>query len=299
MTREVHPVQAEAGGRPVTAPPGAASLDSVPTIDRHAVKQLHRWLSPVLEKYFRSEVRGVERFPSEQTIVVTHHDGGVLPINGFCIGVAWHERFAFGRDLYVLSHDLFHRYSRGISERIGSLGIVPADRGTMDAALGTGASVLVMPGAARESFRPFWRRAEIDLGGRQGFVAQAIRWDVPITPVVSAGSHETVVVLHRGGELARRLGVPRLVRSADVLPLLAGFPWGIWALPFVPQFPLPAKLTTEVLAPMYLPKALGRKLRPRDAEDPTVVRAGFDAVLAVMQPALKRLYAERRFPVLG
>jgi len=260
---------------------------------------VHRVLDPIVRVWFRSEVRQLGRVPSEQTLVVTHHDGGVLPVNGLCFGLGWHEHFDFQRPLFVLTHDVLHQALPPLGSALRAVGCIRADRHQMDAALSTGASVLVFPGAARESFRPFWHRRRIDLGGRTGFVAQAIRWDLPITPVVTAGSHETLIVLSRGHQTAKRLGVQRLVRSADVWPVLAGLPWGLWALPFLPHVPLPAKLTTEVLEPIYLPKVLGRRLSPRDAEDPDVVQAGFHEVLRRMRAGLDRLYDARRWPIFG
>jgi 1-acyl-sn-glycerol-3-phosphate acyltransferase len=267
--------------------------------DPTTVRRVHRVVAPVVKRYFRSEVRGLERLPDSQTILVAHHDGGVLPLNGLCFAIGWHEYHDFSRPLYVLTHDVLHDLSHRFAGFFHALGMVRADRVVMDNALASGASVLVFPGAARESFRPFARRHTIDLGYRTGFVRQAIRWQLPITPVVSAGSHETFFVLYGGQRLARRLGLPRLVRSGDVLPVLAGLPWGLWALPFVPQFPLPAKITTEVLPPIWLPDVLGRQLSPADAQDPELVGLAFRTVLARMRAALRRLYRERRLPVLG
>jgi 1-acyl-sn-glycerol-3-phosphate acyltransferase len=271
----------------------------VPDVKVDTVRRSHKILSAIVKRYFRSEVRGMDRVPASQTIVVTHHDGGILPINGICLGVAWYDHFGFDRPLYVLTHDLIHRVFEGFTSLLADSGLVRADRHLMDATLRAGESVLIFPGAARESFRSFWDRREIDLGGRTGFVAQAIRWGLPITPVVSAGAHETLIVLTRGSSLAKRLGIPKLVRSADVMPVVAGLPWGVWVLPFLPQLPLPAKITSEVLEPIWLPEALGRSLTPADADDPEVVRAGFDVVLARMKAALNKLYDERKWPIIG
>ncbi len=271
----------------------------VPEIRAEVVKRSHRILSRFVKSYFRSEIRGAERLPSSQTIVVSHHDGGVLPINGICFGVAWYDHVGFDRPLYVLSHDLLHNLWDPFTRLLADSGVLRADRGAMDAVLASGQSVLLFPGAARESFRTFWQRKNIDLGGRKGFVAQAIRWGIPITPVVSAGSHETVVVLSGGHDFAKFLGIPKLVRSADVWPLLAGLPWGVWALPFLPQIPLPAKITTEVLPPIHLSEALGRDLEPHHADDPEIVQAGFDVVIGRMRKHLGALYDERKYPVFG
>jgi len=292
-------VQHPTDGRDASTKRAPHAKHLVPEIRRDVIQRSHKILSRFVKSYFRSEIRGADRLPKSQTIVITHHDGGVLPINGICFGVAWYDQFGFDRPLYVLTHDLLHSLWDPFSRLLADSGLLRADRKAMDAVLARGQSVLLFPGAARESFRTFWERKNIDLGGRKGFVAQAIRWGLPITPVVSAGSHETVVVLSGGHDLARKLGVPKLVRSADVLPLLAGLPWGVWALPFLPQIPLPAKITTEVLPPIHLSEALGRDLEPHHADDPEIVNAGFDLVVSRMRERLGELYDERKFPVLG
>ena len=254
------------------------------------IRQSHAVFRPIVKGYFRSEVRGLGRIPASQCLIVTHHDGGILPINGLCFGAAWYEHFDFARPLYVLAHDLIHRVFSPFTDLLPRSGVVPADRHVMDRVLQAGHSVLVFPGAARESFRPYWERKQIDLGGRVGFVRQAMRHRIPIVPLVSAGGHETMFVLSRGTRLARWLRVKSLVRSGDVLPILAGLPWGVWALPVLPQFPLPAKITSEVLTPIELS---GDPDRPED------VAAGFLQVIEPMQRTLERLYAERSLPIWG
>lgn len=271
----------------------------VPRIEQAVLRRSHGILSRIAKSYFRSEIRGLHRLPQSQTIIVTHHDGGMLPINGICFGVHWYDHFGFDKPLYVLTHDALHSLWDPISKLMADSGLLRADRRAMDAVLKTGQSVLLFPGAARESFRSFWQRRNIDLGGRKGFVAQAIRWKIPITPVVSAGAHETVVVLSSGQKIAQWLGIPNIVRSADVLPVVAGLPWGVWAIPGLPQLPIPSKITTEVLEPIHLSEALGCDLRPEDANDEATVQAGFDFVLEKMRASLGRLYDERKYPFIG
>lgn len=283
----------------ILKPVANAELARLPPVKPEVLGRSLSVLRPLMKYYFRAETRGMERLPAGQTIVVGHHDGGVMPINGIAFGVHWYERHGFDRPLYVLAHDILHSLGKGFAGLLADSGIIRADRTAMDAALRTGASVMVFPGAARETFRTYWQRRDIDLGGRHGFVAQAIRWNIPITPVVSAGSHETVFVLASGRKLAERIGLPKLIRSADVLPLQLGLPWGIWALPILPQLPLPAKITSEVLAPIHMSDVLGRRIRKADAGDPDVVKAGYEAVISRMRAALGSLYDERRWPIFG
>ncbi len=265
-------------------------MHHVPEVSIETVRRSVGFFSPIVSTYFRSEVRGMGRIPERQCLIVAHHDGGILPMNGICFGVAWYEFFEFGRPLYVLAHDLIHRVFGSFTQILPRSGVVSADRAMMDEVVQAGHSLLVFPGAARESFRPFSQRKNIDLGGRVGFVRQAMRHGLPIVPIVTAGSHETLYVIRRGARLARFFHLEKIVRSADVMPIIAGLPWGIWALPFLPQLPFPAKITTEVLPPIVVE---GDPDRPED------VKAGFDRVLGEMQPALWRLYAERRFPIVG
>lgn len=266
--------------------------------DEEAARSVTRVLDPIFRYYFRAEVRGTERFPQEQTMLVCNHDGGMLPIDGLIIGSAWHHRFNFKRPLHILVHDMVLRFAGGL-RRIGA---VLADRHNLDRVMDAGHSVLIYPGASRETFRPFWERKRITLGDRTGFIRHALRRRLLLTPVVSAGVHETFFVLARGTWFAELTGMRRLFR-ADVFPIVAGLPLGVWLGATFPQLPLPAKITAEVLEPIDV-VALAEQLRGRpliasDLDDPVLVGACFNHVRERMQAALDRLYAERRLPIIG
>ncbi len=203
------------------------------------------------------------------------------------------------RPLAVMVHDMVMRFAGWIHR----LGGVLADRPNLEAVLAAGHSAMIYPGGSRETFRPFWERKQVTLGHRTGFVKQALRYRVPITPVVSVGMHETFFVLWRGAWLANRLGITRHLR-ADVFPIVAGLPFGVWLGVTFPQLPLPAKLTVEVLPPIDVAheaeQRLGRPLLQSDIDDdPDLSHTMFHLVRDRMQSALDRLYAERRYPVLG
>ena len=266
--------------------------------DASLARRLVGFTEPLLHRYFRSEVRGVENLPPGQTMLVANHDGGMLPLDGLLIGAAWHRHFDFQRPLGVLVHDMVSRFA-GWVHRIGG---VLADRPNLEALLRDGHSVLIYPGGSRETFRSFWQRKQLSLGGRTGFVKQALRYRLPITPVVSVGLHETFFVLWRGGWLADRLGITRHFR-ADVFPVVAGLPFGIWLGVTFPQLPLPSKLTIEILPPIDViaeaERLLRRPLRDHDCEDPRVAQHVFAHVRDTMQDTMTRLYAARRYPVIG
>jgi 1-acyl-sn-glycerol-3-phosphate acyltransferase len=251
-------------------------------------------VKPLTEIYFRSKVSGLEHVPDEPTLLVGNHDGGYIPADGICLGVAWHERHDFKRPLIWLMHDFPFRISATLTDFLSRCGVRPASRHHLHAAFDRGDSLFVYPGGAREAFRPFHKRRQIDLGDRTGFIREALSRRLPIAPVVSVGAHETLFVLARGSWLARRIPLARKMRS-DVMPFWLGMPWGLGWGP-LPHIPLPAKITVEVLPAIRLWRELGEAADPND---PRVLSAGLDLVRGRMQRAADRLYAERRWPVLG
>jgi 1-acyl-sn-glycerol-3-phosphate acyltransferase len=147
--------------------------------------------------------------------------------------------------------------------------------------------VLVFPGGDYDAYRPTRSGNIIDFDGRKGYVRAALDADVPIVPMVSIGGQETQLFLSRGTGLAKRLGLGRL--RVGILPITIGFPFGISV--FVPpNVPLPAKIVTQVLAPIDIAHQFG--------EDPDIDKVD-SHIRSVMQSALDDLGRERRFPFLG
>jgi len=168
-------------------------------------------------------------------------------------------------------------------------GTVAASHENSRKALKAGAALLVYPGGDWEVHRPSWERHKVDFAGRKGFIRLALDADVPIVPVVSAGGQETALFLTRGAWLARGLRLDRLFRL-KVLPISIALPWGLNVGDFLGHFPLPAKLTVEVLPPIHLREHFG--------ENPDLDEV-YDYVTTLMQETLDSLAAERRFAVIG
>lgn len=266
--------------------------------DRELTRDFLRWVAPWARRYFRAEVRGAELLPTRQTLIVSHHDGGMMPIDSMFIGQAYYDRFGFARPLHVLVHDMVLRFAGPLRR----LGAVLADRENLVRLLEAGHSVLLYPGAAQETFRPFSERQTLSLGHRIGFVRLALKRRVLLSPVVSAGVHETFIVLTRGAWLAKLLRFRKLFR-AEVFPIVAGLPFGLWFGAFFPQLPLPAKITVQFLPPLDVvalaERFLGRALQPTDTDDDDLVLTCFYRLRENMQTRLTELYAERNFPVIG
>jgi 1-acyl-sn-glycerol-3-phosphate acyltransferase len=155
-------------------------------------------------------------------------------------------------------------------------------------AFAAGHCVLVYPGSDLETFRPFHDRGRIVLGGRKGFLELALREGVPIVPVVTAGTHEQIIVLTRGDRLARLLHAHAWART-EVLPLMLALPWGLTS-GFVPYWPLPAQTSLAFGEPITWPG-----LTAADAECPEVLERCYHDVESRMQAMLDRLSEGRRF----
>jgi len=147
----------------------------------------------------------------------------------------------------------------------------------------------VYPGSDLDTFRTFRDRNKVVLGGRKGFLKLALRERVPIVPVVTAGTHEQMLVLSRGDRLARLVHAHAWART-EVLPLILAVPWGL-TLGFVPYLPLPAQTTQVFLPPMTWPE-----LGPEAAESPADLERCYLEVEVAMQAAMDRIHARAPVP---
>ncbi|OBK77705.1 lysophospholipid acyltransferase family protein [Mycobacterium sp. 1274761.0] len=248
-------------------------------------EQIKNWVGPLVKRYFRSEVRGLEAIPpAGGALLVSNHSGGMLTPDVLVFVPAFYEKFGFDRPVFTLAHSAI--FVGPMGQWLHRAGVIEANRENAEKVLRAGALVLVFPGGDYDSYRPTFEN-KIDFAGRKGYVRTAIESGVPIVPMVSIGAQETQLFLTRGNWLAKRLGLRRL--RAEILPVSVGFPFGLSVF-FPPNIPLPTKVVTQVLEPIDVVKQFG--------EDPDV-----DAVDAhvreVMQTALDELAKQRRFPILG
>ncbi len=243
-------------------------------------------VTPVIKRWFRPEVRGLETFPpTGGALLVSNHSGGVLTPDWNVLAPALYGRFGYDRPLYTLAH--YGVFLTPFRASLGRLGVIHASRENAEESLRSGAMVLAFPGGDYDAFRPTFSQNVIDFGGRTGYVRTAMKAGVPIVPAVSIGGQETQLFLTRGNRLAKRLGLKRF--RIEILPVTVGFPFGM-TLFFPANLPLPAKIVYQVLEPIDIAARFGE-----DADVDEV-----DAyVRSVMQSTLDRLGRERRFPVLG
>ena len=244
------------------------------------------WLLASL--YFRGEVRGLGNIPETgPVLLVGNHSGGNLTPDTSVFTLAFHAYFGVERAFYQLAHNLvLSMPGLGFLRKFGT---VAASHENAHKALSSGAALLVYPGGDYEVHRPIWESAKVDFNGRRGFVRLALDEDVPIVPVVSIGGQETAIFLSRGETLARVLMLDKIFRL-KVLPISIAPPWGLNVGDMMGHFPLPAKITVEVLPPIHLREEFG--------PDPDVDEV-YEHVLRSMQETLDALAAERQLPIIG
>lgn len=259
---------------------GKATADDIRARDPELISCLFDFWRVFAKYYFRLRVEGVENVPARgATLLVGNHCGGLVPSEGFSTVLAIHDHFGPERAVYALAHDFL--FEDPILRRtMGRLGMLRAGHESAHHAFEAGHCVIVYPGSDMETFRPFRDRAKIVLANRKGFLRLAQHADVPIVPVVAAGTHEQLVVLARGERLAHALHAHAWART-EVMPLVLAFPWGITS-GYIPYLPLPAQTTVSFLPAMTWPSTVGIDERYRDVEH-------------AMQVELDRLYEGRRW----
>jgi 1-acyl-sn-glycerol-3-phosphate acyltransferase len=238
--------------------------------------------------YFRGEVRGMENIPADgPSLLVGNHSGGTMIVDTFVFATSFYERFGPERRFHQLAHDVAARMP--VLGLIRRYGVLAASHENARKAFALGAPVLVYPGGDYETFRPSWHSDRIEFGGRKGFIRLALEEGVPIVPVVSIGGQETALFVSRGERAAQLLRLDRLARI-KVLPVSLGPPFGVNLLDLPGRFPLPAKITLDVLPPIDLRERFGPDADPDEV---------YEEVTGEMQEALGDLSDERTLPVVG
>lgn len=261
------------------------------TLDERDPEAIRRWM-PVwgwlYRNYFRVQTEGWEHIGDEQVLLVGSHNGGLAAPDMIMMIYDWFRRFGPDRLIYGLKHPVSWRVYSQVAQLASEVGAIQARPKLAMAALKRGASVLVYPGGAYDVFRPYSQRHQIELQGHTGFVRLALRYEVPIIPLISCGAHETFMVLGDIYEpvnaLREQLGLPwPLGLDPEVMPIYLGLPWGLAVGP-LPHFPIPTQIHTRVCRPIHFDRYGQEAARDRD-----YVRACYDRVVREMQTQLDDL----------
>ena len=213
-----------------------------PELTRKTVERVGALFGP--GRYFRLEMTGLEDVPEAPAMFVSNHSGGTTIPDVWGFVIAWYRHFGMRRPLHILAHELILA-TETTGEYFARRGVVRASLHTARQILTRHRrDVLVMPGGAGDTWRPWSRRYQVEFCGRTGYAGLALELGAPIVPVANAGAHNSLLVLSSGRKLARAIGLHHIVR-ADILPIHLSLPWGLGVGPW-PHIPLPVKLRYRV-----------------------------------------------------
>ncbi len=236
----------------------AAPAELLPDVDAHFDEARYLALTEharaFSRRWFRFELRGLERLPPGPCLFVANHSGAGYADVVTLLGELG-SRFGAERRVVGLSHG-FPLALPGYGGFLRSLGAVDASHEAARAAFARGYDVLVYPGGDIDAYRGLHRPRDVVFGARRGYARLALEMGVPVVPVATIGSHWTYLVPPGVGRLGRALGLKKRIR-AEVVPLTLGA-LGVgaaalfapWALPFALAaaiVPTPARVTTELL----------------------------------------------------
>jgi 1-acyl-sn-glycerol-3-phosphate acyltransferase len=246
----------------------------------------------LMDYYFRLEIDGWDKIPDDPSLLIGIHSGGPLTMDAWTVALAWWRHFEEERSLHGTAHDVLMA-SPGLGTYFRRMGTIAPSRENISAAFAKGDDVILWPGGEVDAFRSFDKRDKAVLGGRTGFIRLAIREQVPIVPMATVGGHETLFVLSEGRGIAKALGLKKRLRS-DVAPITFSVPFGVQLhlTPFQ-HIPLPAKIRTEYLEPIYMDT-------DRDKEnDNEYVGEMYREIESTIQAGMDRLAKKRKLPIWG
>lgn len=261
-------------------------LDDLQQRDPAMIQRLADWLEGPLWRWFQPELGGFERVPPGAALYVGNHNGALLSPDSFVFGIALLRRLGVEYVPYGLGHEVAISLP-GFRQLLLPLGAIRASQENALRLLADGRKVLVYPGGDYDAMRPYRHRNRVVFGPRRGYIRLALRGGVPIIPVVTAGAHETLLILDDGQPIARLLRLDKLFRL-KVFPISFSLPWGLTLGPPPTHFPLPTRIFTEILEPIVFERSGEEAAADRD-----FVQACHEQVIGRMQAALTVLAAKR------
>ena len=234
-------------------------------------------LRPLYQEWFRVDVRGIENIPSEGGALIVANHSGTVALDSLMTQLAVHDHHSAHRHLRMLGANLVFS-TPFLGEVARKAGHTLACNADSDRLLDAGELVAVWPEGFKGVGKKFSERYKLQRFGRGGFIASALKAQVPIIPVSSVGAEETYPMLANFTPLARLFNLP-------YFPITPTFP----LLGPVGMVPLPSKWIIEFGEPI-----------PTDhypvgsADDALLVFNLADDVRDTIQQSLYRLLTERQ-----
>ncbi len=235
-------------------------------------------LRPLHRVYWRVASQGAEHLPRSGGGLVVANHAGTLPADALVTRLDIFE--ATGRHARELGADLVFR-TPVVGPLARKTGVTLASGDDADRLLSSGELVAVWPEGYKGLGKPWKDRYKLQRFGRGGFVATALRAQVPIVPTAIVGSEEIYPLLFDLRAVARTLRLPYFPIVAQMLALPVLGPFAL--------LPLPSKWVIEYGEPIDT-TAHG----PGAADDPMVVFDLADQVRDRIQAMLHRNLLGRR-----
>ena len=262
-------------------------IDSMENRSSRLIEAIVRYTYWFTKRYFWYEPNGFDRIPTGAALYVANHNGGMLMPDGLMFLAEIVERLGMENMPFSLAHEAVMQIP-GFHQLLTKVGAVRASHENAAQIFGSGEKVLVFPGGDEDVFRPYRDRNKIVFGGRTGYIKLALRHNVPIVPIVTAGAHETFVVIDDMKWLARLLQADKWMR-VKVWPLILSLPWGLTLGPIAPHLPVRSRMHSEVVEPVHFDRH-GEEA----ANDAEYVAKCAQQIEDVMQSTLTRLAEERQ-----
>jgi 1-acyl-sn-glycerol-3-phosphate acyltransferase len=177
-------------------------------------------IAPLLwlyRKYFRVELHGIERVPSEGRVVLVANHSGQLPFDAAMIEVAC----LIEKDPPRAIRALVERWVPTlpfVSTFMARCGQIVGTPENCRRLLAADEAILVFPEGVRGLNKPFSQRYQLQRFGA-GFLRLALESGAPIVPVGVIGAEEQAPALLDLKRLARLVGFPALPITPTLLPL--------------------------------------------------------------------------------
>jgi 1-acyl-sn-glycerol-3-phosphate acyltransferase len=232
-------------------------------------------LRPLVQSWFRVEVRGAENLPLDGSALLVCNHAGTMPLDAMVLQVVVYD--AIERHVRLLGADLVFKtpFSHDLARKIGTTLACQEDAERL---LASNQLVAVFPEGFKGLGKLYADRYKLQRFGRGGFVSAAIRAQVPLVPVSIVGSEEIYPLISTAPVIARALRVPYF----PVTPL---FPW----LGPLGMIPLPSKWIIQ-----FGEAVTTDELPAGAADDPMTLFDLTDQVRETIQHSLYSLLVQRR-----
>jgi 1-acyl-sn-glycerol-3-phosphate acyltransferase len=177
-------------------------------------------LAPILwlyRKYFRVEVHGIERVPTEGRVLLVANHSGQLPFDAAMVGCSLLVELDPPRAPRALVEKWVPTLPF-VAPFYAKLGQVVGTPENCRRLLAADEALLVFPEGVRGLNKPFTKRYELQDFGH-GFMRLALEMDTPIVPIGVVGAEEQAPALLDLKRVARLLGMPALPVTPTILPL--------------------------------------------------------------------------------